>query len=167
VETKIADLAQAVKLAQTAVLQEKQAGEQKLAVLEKQHQAMLAETLERHREQLEEVRSAKTLLPLNSVETVAQDRSAIAYSQGINLYFFGRYAEAEEAFHQATTQHAGDARYWYFLGMSQVMQGKSGEAAFKKGLTYEMAGRPTSRAVDTALERIQGRPRQQLNAFRR
>jgi hypothetical protein len=61
-----------------------------------------------------------------------------------------------------------DARYHYLLGLTLWARKETAaaEAEFEKGRDLELAGRPTSRSISTALERIQGAAREAVDAYR-
>lgn len=90
------------------------------------------------------------------------------YDVGLNAFHAGRSAEAAEAFRKAIHYQPDDARFHYLLGLAlwQASDTKGAEAAFEKGRDLELAGKPSSRAVGAALERIQGPARQAVNAHR-
>jgi len=94
------------------------------------------------------------------------DRAERAFVLGQRLYFTGEYFEAEKAFHDAVRCDHADARHWYFLGLAQFAQGKSADAAFKKGGELEARGLPNSREVGLALEGINGPGRKALQSHR-
>jgi hypothetical protein len=127
----------------------------------------LAEQEETFRRQMADVR-AGVVVPLSAGERAAQYRATQSYSRGVELYFAGRYADAESAFAAAARDDATDARYWYFLGLSQFVEGKreSADAAFKRGAELEARNQPSARVLNAALERVQGAARQALNAHR-
>ena len=56
-------------------------------------------------------------------------------------------------------EHDGqDARYYYFLGLAQLMQGdRDAYEDFDQGARLEQQNRPPRAAVSAALERVQGR----------
>jgi hypothetical protein len=89
------------------------------------------------------------------------------YGSGLNFFYARKYADAEREFLSAIESDSSDARYYYYLGLSRLAQGKR-EAAedFDQGARLEQAGRPDRAAVSAALERIQGRMRRELNDVR-
>ncbi len=89
------------------------------------------------------------------------------YAAGLNLFFARKYAEAEKEMLAAIENDSTDARYFYYLGLSRLAQGKRGAVEdFDQGARLEQQGRPDRTAVSQALERIQGRIRQTLNDIR-
>jgi hypothetical protein len=90
------------------------------------------------------------------------------YAAGLRAYFAGRFADAESAFTGAVEADNQDARYFYFLGLSRLALNKPNEANtdFEEGARLERDNHPARKVVSTALERIQGPPRQSLNRFR-
>jgi len=91
------------------------------------------------------------------------------YAAGLRLFQSLRYADAEKEFAQAVASNPHDARYRYFLGLSQLSQsGKQEQATenFRQGAKQEEQSRPSRALVNVALERIQGEQRQALNQYR-
>jgi tetratricopeptide (TPR) repeat protein len=90
------------------------------------------------------------------------------YSSGVNFYFARDYASAEKDFMAAIDNDSQDARYFYFLALSRLMQGKRIDAAedLDRGALLERVGRPTPAAVSEALERVQGEVRRIVNDAR-
>jgi len=90
------------------------------------------------------------------------------FGDGLRAFFAGQYQDAESNFRKAIQFNGNDARYHYLLGLALWMtrDGKGAELAFEKGRDLELAGMPTSRAVSSVLERIQGSARQAVNAYR-
>ncbi len=93
------------------------------------------------------------------------------YGVGLHLYHQRKFAEAETQFRQAISYFDKDARYYYFLGLSQLEQGTKTKRdasifAWEQASRLEANSRPTSREINLTLERIQGDRRFLLNAFR-
>ena len=89
------------------------------------------------------------------------------YAAGLNLYFARRYADAEKELLSAVENDNGDARYYYFLGLSRMAQGKTDAAEdFDQAARLERQGRPDRGTVSRALERVQGPMRNALNDVR-
>jgi TolA-binding protein len=93
------------------------------------------------------------------------------FGQGLHFYSAKRYPEAEAQFKQAIDYFNQDARYYYYLGLSQLAQKsklKRDQAiySFEKGAQLEALSRPSVSDINASLERIQGNLRQFLNYFR-
>jgi tetratricopeptide (TPR) repeat protein len=89
------------------------------------------------------------------------------YSAGLNFYFARNYVNAEKEFLSAVENDNNDARFYYFLGLSRLAQGKRDAAEdFDAGARLERLGKPDRAAVSSALERVQGPMRRRLNAVR-
>jgi tetratricopeptide (TPR) repeat protein len=108
-------------------------------------------------------------------ESLSQPNPALAevhYGEGIHLYFERKYGAAEAEFLRALTYNQNDARYLYYLGLTQLAQstGKKKEQAefnFERAARLEIQNLPGTDEVNTSLERIQGPLRQTLNGYRR
>src|SRR5262249_53897266 len=96
--------------------------------------------------------------PLSSTDPLVAERHFV---RGMANYWAGKYGAAESDFF-AAVRAAGtvgqDARYYYFLGLSQLAQGKSDEARemLRVAGLLEKDRKPPSAIVSRALERIQG-----------
>jgi tetratricopeptide (TPR) repeat protein len=92
-----------------------------------------------------------------------------SYIAGVQQYWAGAYARAEEQFLNAIRHDNRDARYYYYLGLSRWSRGKraTAERDFQRAADLERQGRPARSAVNAALERIQGNARQEVDQFRR
>jgi tetratricopeptide (TPR) repeat protein len=89
------------------------------------------------------------------------------YAAGLNFFFGRNYADAEKEFLSAIENDNGDARYYYFLGLSRLAQGKRAAAEdFDQAARLERLGRPDRATVSRALERVQGPLRRVLNEIR-
>jgi hypothetical protein len=93
------------------------------------------------------------------------------WGTGLSKFWAKQYPEAEKLFFEACKYDSQDARYRYFLGLSQWLQNlpaKQDDAKFnfRQGADLERTGRPASDAVNASLERIQGELRKKLNEFR-
>jgi hypothetical protein len=89
------------------------------------------------------------------------------YSAGLNFYFARNYRNAEKEFLAAIENDSQDARFFYYLGLSRLLQGKRGAAEdFDQGARLEARGRPAPAAVSAALERVQGPARRRVNEAR-
>lgn len=93
------------------------------------------------------------------------------YNRGLSSYWSRRYGAAEGDFREAIRlagPTAEDARFFYFLGLSQLGLGKEDEArmAFREAGNLERNHRPAPGAVNASLERVQGPVRRYVDAFR-
>jgi tetratricopeptide (TPR) repeat protein len=99
-------------------------------------------------------------------------RAERQYAKGLNHYWAGRYSAAERALAEAV-RLAGpsgrDARYFYFLGLARLAQGRGGEAItdFRQAGELERLNRPGRATVALTLERVQGEPRRFLERYGR
>jgi hypothetical protein len=85
----------------------------------------------------------------------------------MNFFASRRYREAEKEFLAAVQNDNGDARYYYFLGLSRLAQGKrEAYEDFDEASRLERLGRPDRAQVSAALERVQGPMRRVLNSVR-
>lgn len=138
-----------------------------LAAKEAEYRKLLAAQADDFAQKLADVR-AGTSVPLSNAERANLDRAAKAYSSGVLAYQASRFVDAEKLFLTATEQNPNDARYWYYLGLSQWAQGKANdsEEAFKKGSELEARNRPATTVVAASLERVQGAARRVLASHR-
>jgi tetratricopeptide (TPR) repeat protein len=93
------------------------------------------------------------------------------FGLGLHLYWTNRYPEAETEFKQAIDLFSQDARYFYYLGLSQLGQKSKlkrdqGYYSFEKGAQLEAINRPSIVEINTSLERVQGDDRRLLNTYR-
>jgi tetratricopeptide (TPR) repeat protein len=89
------------------------------------------------------------------------------YAAGLNFYFARNYPSAEREFLAAIENDSQDARFYYYLGLSRLLQNKRGAAEdFDQGARLEARGRPAPAAVSAALERVQGAARRRVNEAR-
>jgi hypothetical protein len=90
------------------------------------------------------------------------------FGDGVRAYHRGQTSEAESSFRKALQFRPSDARYHYLLGLTLWTRKETAgaEAEFEKGRDLELAGRPTSRTISAALERIQGPARLAVDAYR-
>ncbi|HWG47537.1 MAG TPA: hypothetical protein VN688_32540, partial [Gemmataceae bacterium] len=90
------------------------------------------------------------------------------FAAGLNFYFDRDYANAEREFLLTVENDAQDARYFYFLGLSRLLQNRRRDAYadFDEGAMLERLNRPAPAAVSESLERIQGPTRRIVNEIR-
>ncbi len=90
------------------------------------------------------------------------------FDEGLNFYFDRDYANAEKSFALAIENNGGDARYFYYLGLSRLVQNRRRDAVddFDQGSLLEHLNRPAPAAVSESLERVQGPMRRILNDVR-
>jgi tetratricopeptide (TPR) repeat protein len=89
------------------------------------------------------------------------------YAAGLHWYNEREYAKAEKEFFTAVEQDGQDARYYYYLGLAQLMLGdRDAFEDFEQGARLEHQNRPPRAAVSAALERVQGPARLRLNDVR-
>jgi tetratricopeptide (TPR) repeat protein len=89
------------------------------------------------------------------------------YAAGLNFYFARNYRSAEKEFLAAIENDSQDARFFYYLGLSRLLQNKRGAAEdVDQGARLEARGRPAPAAVSAALERVQGPARRHVNEAR-
>ena len=87
------------------------------------------------------------------------------------MFWIRNYPEAEAQFRKALLYFNQDARYFYFLGMSQLAQKgnlkrDAANFAFEQGARLEAANRPGLTDVNASLERVQGSLRAYVDSFR-
>ena len=107
-------------------------------------------------------------------DTLARPNPALAehhFGRGMSAYWNKDYPSAEEQFKQAVSYYNQDARYQYFLGLSQIAQKTklkrdAAYHAFEQGARLEAMNRPPISDINASLERLQGDLRQFLNSFR-
>lgn len=95
----------------------------------------------------------------------------VHFDKGLRLFWSQQYAQAEEQFRQAAGYYQHDARYQYFLGLSQHAQNTKAKRdlaliAFEKGARLESDSRPSAGEINASLERVQGEPRRLINSYR-
>ncbi len=97
------------------------------------------------------------------------------FGEGIHLYWSRDFEKAEAQFKTAVKYYDRDARYQYFLGLSQLAQ-KSKAKRDAAYYSFEVGARLEAKSVSTnpyaardinmSLERIQGPVRELLNSYR-
>jgi tetratricopeptide (TPR) repeat protein len=89
------------------------------------------------------------------------------YAAGLNFFASRRWRDAEKEFLSAVENDNSDARYYYYLGLSRLAQGKrDAYEDFDQAARLERLGRPDRATVSSALERVQGPMRRVLNNVR-
>ncbi|MGL6073971.1 MAG: hypothetical protein ACRC8S_07405 [Fimbriiglobus sp.] len=153
---------EATKLVQKQIDEMKSGYETKIATLAND----ITKMTEEHRRQISNARQG-IAVPLTSAELIAKEQAGRHFDEAVDLYFTSRHAEAEVLLTKATAQDANDARYWYYLGLVRLAQGKpSAVDAFQKGAENEGRNSPSFQDINTALERIQGPARRTLASYR-
>ncbi|HEV3146140.1 MAG TPA: tetratricopeptide repeat protein, partial [Gemmataceae bacterium] len=106
------------------------------------------------------------VLSIAKADPVAAER---LFGTGMRLYFAHQFSAAETQLLEAIKNNPNDARYYYFLGLSRVPQGKTDEAekVLWRAVALERQGMPDTDAVNTYLERVQGPERNWINRVRR
>jgi len=91
-----------------------------------------------------------------------------AYGAGYELYWSGHQNEALSAFKNALNYSNGDARYWYYKGLSELALGddQAAHASFSQGVRLELRNMPDSQTVGVALVRLQGPVRRHLEELK-
>ena len=102
------------------------------------------------------------------VETFVAERH---YGKGLHEFWKGQYAAAEDDFARAVAAYDQDARYYYYRGLSRLLQRttakqKLARRDFETGARLEAENRPGPRMVNASLERLQGQWRYYLDEFR-
>lgn len=138
---------------------------EKLALAQKQ-KAELTVLQAGFTQQLAEARQGG--VQITPAEVQAQDRAARDYNAGVSAYQSKSFTQALASLESAVKLNPADARYWYYLGLTQWELGKTTDApvAFKKGYDLEIRGKPNAALVGDALERIQGNARRELTRYR-
>jgi tetratricopeptide (TPR) repeat protein len=90
------------------------------------------------------------------------------YGEGFHLYFQRQYGEALRHFEAAATLSNGDARYFYFRGLSELAldDHAAADRSFDHAARIEYSGNRQTLQVAVALERIQGPARRILEKHR-
>ncbi|MEZ6139020.1 MAG: hypothetical protein R3B84_00480 [Zavarzinella sp.] len=94
-------------------------------------------------------------------------RALRAYGTGLQLYFDDKFDAAEAQF-KVAAENMPDARFYYYLGLTNLKKGSRTTALtwFRKAQELEAEGKPNYRTISQSLERIQGNLRMELNQFR-
>jgi hypothetical protein len=95
-------------------------------------------------------------------------QSGASYGRGVDAYFSGSSAEADQYLSQAIQEMPNDPRPHYFRALALLRAGRRDEAIgdMQVGASVE-AQRPKQFAVGTALERVQGSDQLLLEQYRR
>ncbi len=98
-------------------------------------------------------------------------KADLFYNQGLTAYWNVDHRRAEQMFQKAVQAYSLDARYYYWLGLSQLAQQTREKrdfsaVNFERGAKLETANRPTMTEINASLERVQGELRQYINTFR-
>ncbi|MBI3409324.1 MAG: hypothetical protein HY040_13350 [Planctomycetes bacterium] len=93
------------------------------------------------------------------------------FGKGLHYYWDKQYAKAEGEFQKALKHFSQDARYQYFLGLSQWAQDTDAKRAasafaFEQAARLEAANRPGIVVVNGTIERLQGDLRRIVDGYR-
>jgi tetratricopeptide (TPR) repeat protein len=107
----------------------------------------------------------------DAVQSPSAYLAEVHFGKGLNLYWARKYPEAESHFKQAAGFYSQDARYQYYLGLSQYAQQtrakrEAANYSFEQGARLEAANRPSVGEINGSLERVQGDLRKMINSFR-
>jgi hypothetical protein len=125
------------------------------------------------REALQDINTPAALRPISSDSQSPTDPNPLQaewhFGAGVNSYWSGAYARAEEQFQSAIRNDNQDARYHYYLGLALWSQDKrdAARSAFERGAELERQNRPAREAINALLERVQGSLRQEVDQFRK
>ena len=101
---------------------------------------------------------------------VAQDaQHRILYGQGVHAYYNGDYESAVRYLTVTISKNTDDPRSYYFRGLANAQLGnnEASLADLKKGAAIEALDDRGVYQISTALQRIQGQPRLQLEKLRK
>ncbi len=89
------------------------------------------------------------------------------FNLGYDAFFSGNYSFAEKSF-LMSIRNGQDARYFYFLGLSRLAQGKKqiAQADFLQAAKLEKQVKPIPKLINASLERIQGVFRDEIEFYR-
>jgi hypothetical protein len=121
-------------------------------------------TLDKIMSGLKSEKQIETIIPEVEVdEYLAQHR----FNDGIEAMLCHDFSRAEKRF-AAAAKATSDARYYYFLGLSRLIQGQKNAAAadFAVAAKLERQGKPSYRKINESLERVQGDLRKELSQYR-
>jgi hypothetical protein len=100
---------------------------------------------------------------------VAQDaQHRILYGQGVHAYYNGDYESAVRYLTITISKNTNDPRSYYFRGLANAKLGndEASLADLKKGAAIEALDNRGVYQISTALQRIQGQPRLQIEKLR-
>ena len=101
---------------------------------------------------------------------VAQDaQHRILYGQGVHAYYNGDYESAVRYLTITISKNTNDPRSYYFRGLANAKLGndEASLADLKKGAAIEALDDRGVYKISTALQRIQGQPRLQIEKLRK
>jgi hypothetical protein len=101
---------------------------------------------------------------------VAQDaQHRVLYGQGVHAYYNGDYESAVRYLTVTISKNTDDPRSYYFRGLANAQLGnnEASLADLKKGAAIEARDDRGVYQISTALQRIQGQPRLQLEKLRK
>ena len=101
---------------------------------------------------------------------VAQDaQHRVLYGQGVHAYYNGDYESAVRYLTATISKNTDDPRSYYFRGLANAKLGndEASLADLKKGAAIEALGNRDVYQISTALQRIQGQPRLQIEKLRK
>ena len=109
------------------------------------------------------------LMPALSAEAQSPADAEDLYGQGVHAFFAGQIEEAADIFGQAIEQGSTDPRIYYFRGLTMAANGdmESANNDYMAGALIEVSPQNRHFDVGTALERIQGDYRMQIEKARR
>ncbi|MFP6588759.1 MAG: hypothetical protein VB814_14000, partial [Pirellulaceae bacterium] len=101
---------------------------------------------------------------------VAQDaQHRVLYGQGVHAYYNGDYESAVRYLTASISKKTADPRSYYFRGLANAKLGndEASLADLKKGAAIEALDNRGVYQISTALQRIQGQPRLQIEKLRK
>ena len=109
------------------------------------------------------------LLGMTAVVQAQDAALAELYGNGVHAFHAGDYKDAHTSLNQAIKQGSKDPRCYFFRGLCYAKLGRPDEAKvdYKKAAELETTKAGKLYNVSRALARVQGKPRLQVEAFRR
>lgn len=106
--------------------------------------------------------------PLLPGTMTSDPRADRAFHRGISQYRAGNFIDAENEFLSATKLQNRDARFWYYLGLTQFALGQAvkSQESLKQGLDREQRNLPRPDTIDAMLERMSANERAIINRAR-